>query len=287
MFYLYGVFYLFQHGCNDNLWKGCDKNHCPIFERDDKKSSDHNNPEALIESISYLLGFYVDLGEYGIMSAAWSHLLFSALIAFDVYIQKIENYFTSCSVLNRREYQKLLNENNKLKPIISSDDVNFNLNLGKFLKSENDSIFSNEISNESSFYSFNLSISKMSNIEEYNEFLDKIKTYFNNKGMTFNPNDEELGKRYIIQFLEAFRKASKVSSKKVSLDSKKNKYKIIKAIKEIFEEIIIFFLLCTAIIKLNIWSFIYIIIALFLILFKKTMMRYYVIFCFTIFATFV
>ena len=287
MFYLYGVFYLFQHGCNDKLWKGCDKNHCPIFERDDKKSSDHNNPEALIESISYLLGFYVDLGEYGIMSAAWSHLLFSALIAFDVYIQKIENYFTSCSVLNRREYQKLLNENNKLKPIISSDDVNFNLNLGKFLKSENDSIFSNEISNESSFYSFNLSISKMSNIEEYNEFLDKIKTYFNNKGMTFNPNDEELGKRYIIQFLEAFRKASKATSKKVSLDSKKNKYKIIKAIKAIFEEIIIFFLLCTAIIKLNIWSFIYIIIAVYLIIVKKTMMKYYVIFCFTIFATFV
>ena len=284
MFYLYGVFYLFQHGCNEDLWRGCNKNHCPIFEIDNKKSNKHSNPEALIESISYLLGFYVDLNEYGIISVAWPHLLFSALIAFDVYIQKIENYFTSCSVLNRREYQMLLNENTKLKAIISSANDNFISNLGKYLNSENDSIFSNEKSNDSSFYSFNLSISKMSNIEEYNDLFDKIKTYFDNKGKVFNQNDEELGKRYIIQFLEAFRKAS---SKKVSLNTKHNKYKIIKAIKEIFEEIIIFFLLCAAIIKLNIWSFIYIIIAIYLILVKKTMMKYYVIFCFTIFATFV
>lgn len=279
MYYLYGVFHLFQHGCKEDKWRGCEYRYCPIFDS-------NSNTEDLIKSISYLLGFYVNLDEKGIMSSAWSHLLFSALIAFDVYIQKIENYFTSCSVSNRKEYQKLLNENTKLKAIISSGDDNLISSLGKNLNSENESIYSNENekSSESSFYSYNLSISKMSNKKEYDELFNKIKTYFANKGKVFNQNDEERGIKYITQFLEAFRKSS---SKKVSLNSKQNKYKIIKAIKEIFEEIIIFFLLCAAIIKMNIWSFIYILISIYLISAKKTMMKYYVIFCFTISATFI
>ena len=283
MFYLYGVFDLFQHGCNEKLFKGCDKSYDPIVSSDDKESDNHDNTEALFESISYLLGFYIDIRKIGIISASWFHLLFSALIAFDVYIQKIENYFTSCTVVNRRRYQILLNENTKLKALISSGNDNFILNLGDFLSGNNNDNNNSFLSSDSSNLSYTLSLSKMSNINDYDELFNIINNNFDRRRLNISAEDENLGKRYIIQFLEAFRKAS---AKKVSLAEKKNKYKIIKAIKEIFEEIIISLLLCNAITKINIWSFIYIIISIYLISTQKTMMKYYVFFCFLIFAVF-
>ena len=277
LYYLYGVFDLFQHGCDEDFFKGCDSSHHPIVEVDEVNSENHKNTEALFESISYLLGFYVNIRTVGIMSSAWAHLLFSVLIAFDVYIQKIENYFTNCTVSNRRYYHSLLNENTKLKALISSGDENFILNLGKYLDKKNEDL---NLSNSS----FNLSISKMDNINDYDDLFNNIKNIFNNKRLNFTENEETLGKKYIIQFLEAFRKAS---SKNVSLSEKKNKYKIIRAIKETFEEIIIFLLLCNAITKLNLWSFIYISIAIYLISTQKSMIKYYLLFCFIILSIFI
>ena len=271
--YLYGVFDLFQHGCNETLFRGCDSSHSPIFPKNE------TNTEDYIVSISYLLGFYINMRKIGIMSAGWFHLLFSILIAFDVYIQKIENYFTNINVNNRRSYHKLLNENTKLKALISSGEDNFLLNIGKILKNDEENVFLKD----DSFSIYNLSLSKMSNIHEYDELLINIKNRLEAKLLNIDVKDEELGKIYIIQFLEAFRKAS---AKNVSLSEKKNKYKIIKAIKEVFEEIIIFLLLCNAITKLNIWSFIYISISIYLIKVEKTMMKFYFIFCFIIFAIF-
>ena len=270
MLYLYGVFDLFQNGCDDNLFIGCEKSYSPIFPK---------NTEDYIKSISYLLGFYINMREKGIMSVGWFHLLFSFLIAFDVYIQKIENYFTNINVNNRKMYRKLLNENTKLKALISSGEDNFILNIGKILKNDEDNI----LWKDDTYSTYNLSISKMSNIHEYDELLNNIKNRLEAKHLNIDVKDEELGKIYIIQFLEAFRKAS---AKDVSLSEKKNKYKIIKAIKGVFEEIIIFLLLCNAITKLNIWSFIYISISIYLIKVEKTMMKFYYIFCFIIFAIF-
>ena len=270
MLYSYGVFDLFQNGCNDTLFRGCEKSNSPIFTK---------NSEDYIISFSYLLGFYINIKKIGIMSAGWFHLLFSILIAFDVYIQKIENYFTNINVNNRRNYHKLLNENTKLKALISSGEDNFLLNIGKILKNDED----NFLLKDDSFSLYNLSLSRMSNIHEYDELMNNIKNMLEAKHLNIDVRDEELGKRYIIQFLEAFRKAS---AKKVSLSEKKNKYKIIKAIKEVFEEIIIVLLLCNAITKLNIWSFIYISIAIYLIKVEKTMMKFYYIFCFIIFVIF-
>ena len=282
LYYLYGIFDLFQHGCEEDLFKGCDKSYHPIVEEDDRDSDNHKNTEALFESIAYLLGFYVNIKKKGIMSAAWAHLLFSVLIAFDVYIQKIENYFTNYTVSNRKYYHILLNENTKLKALFSSGEDNFILNLGQYLDKKN--LENLNLSNSISNSSFNLSISKMDNIGLYEDLFINIKNIFNNQRLNYNENEETLGKKYIIQFLEAFRKAS---SKKVSLSEKKNKYKIIRAIKETFEEIIIFFLLCNAITKLNLWSFIYISIAIYLISTNKSMMKYYILFCFIILAIFI
>ena len=87
----------------------------------------------------------------------------------------------------------------------------------------------------------------------------------------------------MIQFLEAIKKGT--NSDEVKLSEVNNKDKIIKAAKSIYEEIIIFLLICTAISKLNIWSFIYMIFSLILILTKKSIVKYYILFCFIIVAT--
>ena len=153
--------------------------------------------------------------------------------------------------------------------------------------SDGDGLYLNESNNSeliediSSSLSYNLSISKMENLNEYEDLFVFINSQ---KNIKYNEEDLFIGKRYIIQFLEAFRKAS---SRDVSLSNKKNKYKIIRGIKEVIEEIIIFLLLCNAITKINIWSFVYLGISIYLISVKKTMMKYYNLFCFIIFLIFI
>ena len=159
MFYLYGVFDLFQHGCDEKLFKGCEYRNSPIVSENIKNSGDYNSTEAIFQSFSYLLGFYINIQKTGVLSAAWAHLLFSFLIAFDVYIQKIENYFTVCSIINRRNYRHLSNENIRLKALFSDGD-------GLYLNESNNSELIEDIS---SSLSYNLSISKMENLNEYED----------------------------------------------------------------------------------------------------------------------
>ena len=83
LFYSYGVFYLFQKGCDSNELKGCDERHKPIVSEEN---------ELLIQSWVYLIGFYVNTQIDSVFKEAWYHLFFVALISFDVYVQKLENY---------------------------------------------------------------------------------------------------------------------------------------------------------------------------------------------------
>jgi hypothetical protein len=44
MYYLYGIFDLFQHGCKDKIFRGCYKNsHCPLVSVDEKESKDFSS----------------------------------------------------------------------------------------------------------------------------------------------------------------------------------------------------------------------------------------------------
>jgi hypothetical protein len=60
---LYGVFGLFQNGCNSDFFKGCEKRNEPFI----KNNSDL---EKYIKAYSYLFGIYVDIQEEGLMSVA-------------------------------------------------------------------------------------------------------------------------------------------------------------------------------------------------------------------------
>ena len=43
LLYAYGIFDLFQHGCNEEIFKGCNKSHSSLIEEDDEN---HSGPEA-------------------------------------------------------------------------------------------------------------------------------------------------------------------------------------------------------------------------------------------------
>ena len=270
LFYLYAIFDLFQNGCKPNIWRSCEKDHfSPIFDKGSKA-------EKIIISISYLLGFYINTQKMGILKAGWRHFLFVILITFDVYIQKIEDYFFKYVFNNRKEYRNLINKNARLKVIVRMDKEQIILDE-KNIKKKIENL-SKENNVESMYEKY-----KAKNEERYGELFKHIKNNYQKKNKIISEDEEKEGKNYIIRFLEAIRLASDT---RVSLDKTQAQNTIAKGFKKVFEEIIIFLLICTSIIKLSLWSFIYIIISIILISTTKSLKKYYYTFCFIIFVVF-
>ena len=73
-------------------------------------------------------------------------------------------------------------------------------------------------------------------------------------------------------------KNSSENEQKLSLGNSKGK--VIIFFKKFLEEIIIFLLICISLGKFNIWTFIYLIITFYLIATKRTMWKFYILFCF-------
>ena len=265
LFYLDAIFNIFQNGCKNKIYENCDTNHIKIV---DKGGLFENVSENLIISISYIVGFNANLSNGTVLFHAWFHIFFGALLCFDAYVQIIEDHFNEKCKLNRREYRHLANENILLKPKIYEQQ-----NALKNIQAKLISIQENE---------------------EYNQIEEKeIKTkeiakpiLVHKETIQFDINAQEqkqAGEDLINKFKQIFKDAAKeIDKKKVQLSSSNNKLKIIITIKNIFEEIIIFFLICTAVAKLNIWSLVYIIYAIYLILTQKTIKKYYILYCFII-----
>ena len=269
IFYLSGVVYLFENGCNPKYWIGCDNHHYHIINEDNK------NIKNIFISLSYLFGFYVKLEKSGIFSACIYNIILFSLIAFDIYVEKIEIYFNELSSENRKKYKKLAIENVKLKPFTLLGNTNFMANISASLISKMNNIVNNN----------KLDINNNINYEdlEKTEYKNLFEDIDNN--INFNLPNKEIneGKKYIMQILEALKKVSS-SHSEVKLSEGNNKNLIIKWIKGVYEEIINFLLICTAISKLNIWAFIYMIFSLYFILSQKSINKYFFLFCFLIAA---
>ena len=290
LFYSYGVFYLFQHGCEEQ--KGC------IIAEEN---------EIIFECWAYLFGFYINMSkntentektENTVFIDAWYHLFFAILISFDVYVQKMENYFNKKAEENRKRYKFLANENIKIKPLTFGED-NILMNIGYGIKkieeeqeNENSTNMlirgSGKEMKEKDDENINTSTSRLRSSKIAKEKTIEIEK--RSEGLQFNietktmQEEEIIGKKLIEDFLKIFEKAT---SKKIKLSNQNIKYIVIKVLKQIFEEIIIFLLICTSISKMNVWSFIYMIISLLYIIRDKTMMRYYILYCFIIFSIFI
>ena len=263
LFYLDGIFNIFQHGCKSVVYDDCDINHNKIV---DTGGVFQNVSESLIVSISYLIGFNANLSNGTVLFHAWFHILFGALLCLDTYVQKLEDHFNDLCKLNRKEYRRLTNENILLKSEITEQEK-------KEAQEKKEEQQKGEISEEKEE-------------EEGIQIKEKEKPKLIHKGtilLDINAQEKrKAGEDLINKFKEIFKNVNISITRKVELSSSNDKMKVIITIKNIFEELIIFFLLCTAIAKLNIWSLVYIIYAIYLILTKKTMQKYYVLYCFVI-----
>ena len=282
LLYLYGVFDLFQNGCNNDFFKGCEERHKAIFEN-------NGSAEAYIKAYSYLFGIYLNIREEGLMNAAWIHILLSALIGFDVYAQKLENKFTEDSKEIKAEIQKFSNENSELYHFTKMHDNNILIKIGILLaeidsKSLEENIREsilkvNEEINEIRKNSRALSMAKDKNMNEQQEE-DEI------NGVNTDENLEEnkfMKNKTIKMFINIF---SKSNDNQQTLSDTNNSTKLLFFIKKIVEEIIIFLLICIALTKLNIISFIYLIYSAYLTKTRKTMMKFYILYCFLLVSIF-
>ena len=271
LYYLDGIFYTLQNVCQVegedqdqdlNEYKNnteCNKTHKLVG----KDGIFNNIDENLIISISYISGFDVNLKKENVFAAGWIHIFFGALICFDVYVQKIEIYFNELSKRNRKKYRKLANINVQLKSLTNTEDSNISFN--EEIKNQ-----ANEDSDKNNAYKSQNSSSKTIKSRKTIKFVIDAK------------NDEEerrIGEKLIESFLSIFKRATETD---VQLSNSNKKYRMVQILKKIFEEIIIFLLICTAISKLNIWSFVYMILALYLIVTERSMMKYYFLYCFII-----
>ena len=259
LFYLNGIYYIIQHGCPKN---NCDKNYDTISSPDN---------EELINSLTYILGFNVNLEKESVLFAGWIHLFFSAMICFDVYVQKLERYYIDLSEENRKQNRKLANRNIQLKPLTLGED-NILMNIQEVIKRKQI-----EIEDENNIDTKRISENK--NIKINKTSYRKANTIKFNIDAKNADEEREAGQKLIDSFLFIFEKAAQTD---VKLSKSNKKYIIIQVFKNIFEEIMIFLLICTAISKLNIWSYVYIIFAIYLIYSDKSMQKYYVLYCFII-----
>ena len=294
LFYTYGVFYLFQKGCNPDEWKGCDDRFSPIVKNEDK--------ELYIQSLAYLIGFFVNTRIDSVFKEGWYHLFFSLLISFDVYVQKLENYFNDLVEKNRKRHIHLANENIKLKPLtFGEDNILMNITYGikkveekmekeksvnNLLRSASKSVEQEEPIDltKGKSKSTRLRAKRPNKAQQIKEIINEKEE----KGLKLSllpknqAEDEIVGKKLIKDFLKIFDRAG---SKDVKLSNKNYKYQIIKVLKKIFEEIIIFLLICTSISKMNFYSLIYMVISIIFIMTEKRMIKFYILYCFMILST--
>ena len=285
-FYTFGIYHRIQNGCSyliengKSQWEGCDNRHGKIY----------NDEDNIFGCIAYLLGFYTEC-DY-VFEKSWFHLFFAFLICLDIYVLKLENLFNEKVRDNREEYKFLLNKNIQLK-VLTFGEKNILFNIRYFLDNQHDKKDNLENSDEKMKEIENEEENKMK--KSIHDSIKKIKeekriyNYDDDKKIEFKldiENEEEdktIGEKLIINLMKILSKSTQHSD--IKLSGTNSKFGIIKVIKKIFEEIIIFFLICTSISKMDIWSFQYIIISIILITTKKTMIKFYILYCFIISST--
>ena len=245
LFYMNAIFYVIQNGCPNS---DCDKNFEKIFEK---------NVEDYINSVTYFLGFDVDLSKNHIFVSSWIHLVFGAYVCYDIYIEKIKVYFSDLCEKNRKMYNKLANQNIKLKALINKEKESVSSKLKSRL--------SNGIEERDD-----------EDMDEINDILSEDEEIF-----TFdeNENDNIKGEKLIKTLLKICKKCKATN---IELPKNNKRHKIICVLKKVLEEIIIFVLLCTAITKLSIWSIIYMALVIYLLLTEKSTKKFYILYCFVI-----
>ena len=281
LIYVYGIFDFFQQNSNKN------------------SSSDHDDSiEEKIKSLAFLFGIYIDTNNENILNVSLPHLILTCLIIIDLYNQKLADYYSDLTETLTKDIQQLVNENNVLQKYADVADLNILIQIGLSIAGINLSINKNgeddsRISLLDKFYVPPEEIINVNGIgnnkkgNENNEEEDedeplKVDKPKQNISECFNLNVKDpinnfLNNAKIQKFIYMI-KNSNENEQQLSLSNSKDR--IIRFIKKIIEELIIFISLCLALSKLNMYTFIYIFVTFILIVTKKTMFKYYLLYIF-------
>ena len=310
LLYSYGLFDLFQHGCNESIFKGCDNSHSSLLPE--------NGPaESLIKAFSFLLGLYIDMSRKKIIDRWWTHFVVTCILISDIYNQKLEENYRKRYDELKIDLQKKINENNVLEKYSRIIDYNILIKIGLTVAG----IDLTPVKDKNNNPNFKLSLQQkfLRNPKEINKLTHKIgdnnndglnnlKTIVENLSRTASgqddsdtseskeikrklyndeennldlnensPGNEFLKNRYIKQFLKIF---SSSNNNKQTLSLGNSKDRVMRFLKILFEELIIFLLICISLGKLSIWTFVYLIFTFYLISTKKTMWKFFILSCF-------
>ena len=331
LIYFYGIFNLYQHGCNPEKFKGCELSFSEIVESDKDDDIYHNNTEAEIKSYAFLFGIHFDVRKEKILDVSLVHLILTFLIILDVYNQKLSSYYLNISEDLQSQLQDLVNENNVLQKYADIADLNILIKIGlslaginlstgnkknniqktntfsdSFIKKESkrsiqkieDIISKSRISFISEDYdsqnnSISISNDDLNNVISKNNKNEEIEIEDEDEPLAIDspkqnisecydlnekdPNNAFLQNRYIKKFINMMTNSNE-NEQQLSVYNIKER--IIRFIKKFCEELIIFISLCLALSKLSIWTFFYFLVTFFIIFTKKTMFKFYLLYCF-------
>ena len=290
LLYFYGIFDLFQHGCEPSLYRGCDDSNKAIISPDSEDGTDLDNVEAKIKAIGLLIGIYINMREEKLLKVALVHLVLSGLIAFDLYNQQIEEHYSLISIDLQKKVRKLINENNILEKYSEIADFNILIKIGLTLAGIDMTSHDNKSKNGKGNMRSNFRLSlkdkfliksdSMNRLLQLNERMGKMSKVEEEIEYDIDENSPEnsfLKNSKIKKFIKMIKNSSS-NEQKLSLGNSKGK--VIIFFKKFIEEVIIFILICISLGKINIWTFIYLLITFYLIASKKTMWKFYILFCF-------
>ena len=123
LLYLYCLFDLFQHGCNDQIFKGCDNSYSSLLPPD-------GPIESLIKAFSFLLGIHINIQKKNLIDVCWTHFIVTCIFISDLYNQKLEENYRKKYDELKVELQKMVNENNVLEKYSRIIDYNILIKIG-------------------------------------------------------------------------------------------------------------------------------------------------------------
>ena len=245
--YLYSILYVFQfNNCEENE----NNNNQNISNKDcNLERAKYGN---YIQSIAYIFGMYNYSKVSELYDSNYIYLLILTLIITSKYIQMIIYNIDIITDKNREKYYKLNKKVPYLKTIIA---------YTKKLKKQKDEDMEENLQ-------------KL--IDDYEKIENEEK---NNNNLLTN----EQTFRY--NFENIFKKSSKNVSLLPTSSMKTKLILFLRVFKRIYEHFIIFAFICCIIIKINIWSIVYMIIIILLLLKRKDIKKFYYVFIVLVIST--
>ena len=246
--YFYSIIYYLKD-CNNNLGDNDDENLC--FQL----LINNINHGKDFEKIAYIFGVYNYIDMKELLTSSGLQFLFCFLIFMDVYIQKIKIKFDFKKKNNRDIYYIINKKKNNIKSILFSI---------KLIEQKKDGNNNNE------------------NYKILNELINNYKKIQKNRYTKFIIDKKNFKNDFINIFIKS-------KNNKFLLPKNSTKRSIVIFLilaKKIYEYLIIFVLICGVIIKINIWSIIYMLAVIYLLLTKKNINRINFLFKIIIISTF-